>query len=382
LLSQSLKCPECGSIRVWKAGLRHTKDETIQRYVCRDCSFRFSDPMVSRKNLINEKYQNVSRQICALETERVKNLDAVKEIEKTAGETTKTNAEIKGKLIQYLWYLKKQGYRKTTIEAKVRRLTRLVRLGANIYDPENVKKIIANDQWKNSYKSGLVSAYHSFAEMEGINWKPPKYKPTQKLPFVPHEKEIDDLIAGCGKKVATSLQLLKETGMRIGESWNLEWTDIDEKNRTVTCTPEKNGTPRQFKVSNKLIGMLNALPKINEKVFGDTNLIAHRCNLTYQRKKLAKKLQNPRLNKISFHTLRHWKATTEYHKTKDILHVKELLGHRQLSSTMVYTHLVHFENNDYHVKTAKTLQEACELAKAGFSYFTAIQGVQVFRKPK
>lgn len=72
----------------------------------------------------------------------------------------------------------------------------------------------------------------------------------------------------------------------------------------------------------------------------------------------------------------------EYHRTKDILHVKEMLGHRQLSSTMVYTHLVHFENNDYHVKTAKSLKEACELAKAGFTYFTEIQGVQIFRRPK
>ena len=60
----------------------------------------------------------------------------------------------------------------------------------------------------------------------------------------------------------------------------------------------------------------------------------------------------------------------------------QMLGHRQLSSTMVYTHLVKFENNDFHVKTAKTLKEACELAEAGFTYFTEIQGVQVFRKPK
>jgi len=72
----------------------------------------------------------------------------------------------------------------------------------------------------------------------------------------------------------------------------------------------------------------------------------------------------------------------EYHKTKDILHVMQLLGHKQLSSTMVYTHLVQFENNDFHVKTAKTLEEACELAKAGFTFFTKIDEVQIFRKPK
>jgi integrase len=150
----------------------------------------------------------------------------------------------------------------------------------------------------------------------------------------------------------------------------------------VNINPEKQGTPRQFRVSKKLITMLNALPHKNIKVFENTNMIAHGINFRNQRKRLSKKLQNHRLLKISFHSLRHWKATMEYHRTKDILHVKEMLGHKQLSSTMVYTHLVHFESDNYHVKTAKTLKEACELAEAGFTYFTEIQGVQVFRKPK
>ena len=313
-------------------------------------------------------------------TEGTKNLTTVETRTKNrlAGATEETN----GKIIEYLWFLKKQGYRKSTIQSKVQRIERLVKMGANLFDPENVKEIIANDKWTDSYKAALTSAYHTFTEMAGITWKPPIYKPTQKLPFVPHEQEIDALIAGCGKKVATSLQLLKETGMRIGEAWNLEWTDIDNQNQTITCTPEKHGNPRQLKVSSKLLAMLNKLPKTGNKVFGGTSDIAHRYNFTTQRKRVAEKLQNPRLLKISFHSFRHWKATMEYHRTQDILHVKEMLGHKQLSSTMVYTHLVKHESEDYHVKTAKTIEEACELAKVGFKYFTEIQGVQIFRKPK
>lgn len=371
----SRECPECHSKKMWKDGKRKTCNGVIQRFLCRSRGYRFSE------NHYNEYWTTNSRQICAFETEIVKNLDTVGNTKKTVREKSSV-AEVKGKLVEYLWYLKKQGYKKSTIKSMVSRIERLYRLGANLFDPESVKKIIANDEWKDTYKSALVSAYHSFAEMEGIHWKPPIYRPTQKLPFVPHEKEIDALIAGTGRKVATTLQLLKETGMRIGEAWNLEWTDIDEENNTITCEPEKHGMPRQFKVSSKLIVMLSALPKINEKVFAGTSVIAHRHNFNQQRTRIAKKLQNLRLNKISFHTLRHFKAKMEYHKTKDILHVKELLGHRQLSSTMVYTHLVKFESTDFHVKTAKTVKEVCELAKVGFTYFTEIDGVQVFRKPK
>jgi hypothetical protein len=47
------------------------------------------------------------------------------------------------------------------------------------------------------------------------------------------------------------------------------------------------------------------------------------------KKHLARKLNNPRLLSITFTTFRHWKGTMEYHKTKDILHVKQLLGHKK-----------------------------------------------------
>jgi hypothetical protein len=45
---------------------------------------------------------------------------------------------------------------------------------------------------------------------------------------------------------------------------------------------------------------------------------------------LAYQLQNPRLLREHFHTLRHWKATMEYHRTKDILHVMNVLGHKNI----------------------------------------------------
>lgn len=45
-----------------------------------------------------------------------------------------------------------------------------------------------------------------------------------------------------------------------------------------------------------------------------------------QRKRTAHKLQNPRLLKIHFHLLRHWKATVEYAKTKDLHTYKNSSG--------------------------------------------------------
>ena len=103
---------------------------------------------------------------------------------------------------------------------------------------------------------------------------------------------------------------------------------------------------------------------------------------SYAPEGIASKLENPRIRKISFHTLRHWGATMEYHRTKDILHVKERLGHRSLTSTLIYTQLISFESDEYHVRTAKTIKEDEELIEAGFEYVTDRDGFKIYRKRK
>jgi len=76
----------------------------------------------------------------------------------------------------------------------------------------------------------------------------------------------------------------------------------------------------------------------------------------------------------------------EYHKTKDIIHVQKVLGHRDIKSTMIYITLENalFQNTTdaFHVKTAKTVEEACNLVEVGFEYVTSMDGVQIFRKRK
>ena len=96
--------------------------------------------------------------------------------------------------------------------------------------------------------------------------------------------------------------------------------------------------------------------------------------------RIANRLQNPRIRRISFKTLRHWKASTLYAKTKDLLLVKEALGHRSISSTMKYTHLLTFKE-EYACK-AKTIDEAKILVEDGFEYVTEVENMQLFRKRK
>jgi hypothetical protein len=72
----------------------------------------------------------------------------------------------------------------------------------------------------------------------------------------------------------------------------------------------------------------------------------------------------------------------EYHKTKDILYVMRILGHRSIKNTLKYTQLVNFQNDDYVSKVANTIKEACELVEAGFEYVCDIEETKIFRKRK
>jgi integrase len=185
----------------------------------------------------------------------------------------------------------------------------------------------------------------------------------------------------CNKKTATFLQLLKETGMRCGEAFMLQWTDFDFENKTVNITPEKGSDPRQLRISNQLIMMLNSLPHEKAKPFECSNRHFSRT-FRLQRTKIANKLKNDRIRKIHFHTLRHWKATMEYAKTKDILHVMRMLGHRNIQNTLLYTQLISFESDQFHSATAKTVLDAQKLIEAGFEYVCEFNETKIFKKRK
>jgi integrase len=134
--------------------------------------------------------------------------------------------------------------------------------------------------------------------------------------------------------------------------------------------------------------MLNQQPHTWPLIFHPPNLQPvkslddFRRTFIRQRNQVAEKLQNPRIKQITFKTLRHYTATMEYHRTKDILHVMQLLGHRTLKNTLVYTHLVDFASDEYTCKPATTVEEATKLVESGFDYVTTIENVKLFRKRK
>jgi len=420
--SKELCCPECGSRLLYKDGLRYSRGRedprSIQRWLCRDCGYRFSGPCpvgvrgfksrpvqtsedIYRHPNASEGVQNVdrqilncrsalpsSRQVCEFLTEGSKNLATVDTTQQTkeqdAGTTEK---DVKGKIFEFLWHMQKQNYSEETIYAYSSALRNLIKNKADLFNPENVKEFLARIQVGEARKHVIAAAYTLFLAFNKMAWDPPKYHVNRKLPFIPRQEELNDLIMGCGKKTGAYLQMLKETAMRKGEAAKLRWIDVDLARKTITLNnPEKNGNPRIFNISNKLVSMLNSLQKKNEHVFGTPNKVTRATIFYKKRKALAHRLGNPRLLQISLHTFRHWKATMLYHETKNPMLVKEFLGHRNLDTTLLYIQLekalFQTDSDEFMVKAVKDPEEIKGLLEVGYEYICTKDDLLFFRKRK
>jgi hypothetical protein len=71
-----------------------------------------------------------------------------------------------------------------------------------------------------------------------------------------------------------------------------------------------------------------------------------------------------------------------YQRTKDILYVMRMLGHKSVQNTLVYTRMVGFKNEEYILAKASTIEDAQKLIEAEFEYVTEIDDMKLFRKRK
>ena len=257
---------------------------------------------------------------------------------------------------------------------------------ADLHKADDVLLYIARKRVKDSFKANLVDFYRHYADFYGISFCKVRYRRDHRIPRVPLEEKIDMLIAHASKKYALIYSIIKECGLRPVEVSGLTLNDVDLEKGVLSVNTAKHGAPRALKLREKTQAMLKTYVSkhafgLNEKLFPSAGLI---CN-TYGRLRtsLAKKLNDVELHKIRLYDLRHFYATMLYHKTKDILLVKQKLGHRNINNTLIYTHLISFdEKEEFFSATAQTVSEAAKLIEQGFEYVTEFDGVKLFRKRK
>ena len=142
----------------------------------------------------------------------------------------------------------------------------------------------------------------------------------------------EDLVIGAYTAV------LGETGMRKSEALRLKWTDIH--NGILAIGKAKSGKVRSVPLSDLALEWLGKLVRFMDipEVFVNPQL--HRPWRDPRGPFDAGKA-SVGLDWVTFHDLRHFRATQWLMKGVDVNTVKELLGHSTIQTTMRYVHYVH-----------------------------------------
>jgi hypothetical protein len=62
--------------------------------------------------------------------------------------------------------------------------------------------------------------------------------------------------------------------------------------------------------------------------------------------------------------------------------IMNMLGHKNINNTLLYTQLINFESDEYHSAVAETSEESRKLIEAGFEYVATQEGTLLYRKRK
>ena len=138
--------------------------------------------------------------------------------------------------------------------------------------------------------------------------------------------------------------ILLHTGLRKSELANLEWDDVDFERKVIKVTAKDGWSPkgkreREIPMNDELVELLLKMrsePK-RKYVVEKNNAKRYDRALWENFWRLAKKLD---IKRVNIHTFRHTFASYLIINGVDLVTVKELLGHKDISTTMRYAHLV------------------------------------------
>jgi integrase len=92
-------------------------------------------------------------------------------------------------------------------------------------------------------------------------------KPIFRFPCLFESRCFPNKRKGCGEEIALLLRIIKLTGARVGEIYNLKWKDIDFESKRLSIVAEKGSRPRLFNVPEKLIEAIKQQPNLNDRLF-------------------------------------------------------------------------------------------------------------------
>ncbi len=169
-----------------------------------------------------------------------------------------------------------------------------------------------------------------------------KRRHSKNLPSVLSKEEVMKLLgAVSNRKHRLMMALLYGSGLRVGELAALNVGDIDIEQKRIHIRKGKGAKDRYVVLPGSLCAQLQEIMGYRH---GMAPLFVTRSNHRYRIRTIQAVFEKARRNiglkkRASCHTLRHSFATGLMERGTDIRIIQSQLGHKNLKTTMVYTHI-------------------------------------------
>jgi integrase/recombinase XerD len=169
-------------------------------------------------------------------------------------------------------------------------------------------------------------------------------KREKRIPTVLTKKEVLELFQNLNnKKSKLMITLMYAAGMRVSELTKIKVNDLEFEDKVGHIRQGKGKKDRIFNIPNFLAAKLIKHVE-NQKKFNQIYLFPGRNNKQMSSRNLQKIVKKAGekagiKKEVHCHTLRHSFATHLLENEVDIRKIQELLGHADLSTTQIYTHV-------------------------------------------
>lgn len=178
-------------------------------------------------------------------------------------------------------------------------------------------------------------------------------EPRENIRFFRDMAEIQQLVDAAAEHLRPVIWCALYTGLRRGRILGLRWDQIDWDNRQIVYVG-KDGAPNSVPLVEPLADILRKLPRTCEFVFTRRGKPVRDIKSAW-----AAAFARAGIPYRNFHALRHTTATWLLRQSGNLKVVQSVLGHRTLSVTTKYAHLVNDDsaqamNNLFCTKSAQT----------------------------
>lgn len=177
----------------------------------------------------------------------------------------------------------------------------------------------------------------------------------RKIPEILTEEEQQKLLEVFNTRYLAShrnktmVKLFLDSGLRLSEMVNLQWKDINLQTGQLKVVQGKGSKDRILWINNQALEILRGW---RERQFSDIGNVNHvfstrkgdKLNPRDVRQMVYTYTKKAGIEKeVSPHTFRHTFASNLLKETNNLRIVQKALGHANISTTQIYTHIVDSE---------------------------------------